>query len=327
MTETAQPQTVLVTGAAGFIGSHLTDRLLENGLTVVGTDNLSRGTRSNLSDALSHPRFQFLEADLSNLATIREILSQFPIDTVWHMVANSDIGAGVVDPSVDFRDTFLTTFHLLLAMREAQIRRIAFPSTSAVYGVHSDVLTENTGPLFPISSYGAMKLASEGIISAAVESHLERAWIFRFPNVVGPRATHGIIFDLLNRLKSDPPELEVFGDGTQQKPYLHVSELVEAMLIIHDRTRDPLNYFMIGPDDEGTTVRNIAEAVIRVAAPSTAIHFTGGSRGWVGDVPKFRYSIEKLKRLGWSPRLTSLEAIEQAIPEIYSELFLHPVTR
>jgi len=315
----AQNRTVLVTGAAGFVGSHLTDRLLELGNRVIGIDNFSRGTRRNLSRALLDAGFHLFETDLSDLSSLREILSSFEIDTVWHMVANSDIGAGVADPNVDLKDTFLSTFNLLLAMRDARIRKIAFASTSAVYGVHDQTLEENTGPLFPISNYGAMKLASEALISAAVESYLERAWIFRFPNVIGPRATHGIIFDLLTKLSRNPADLEVLGDGTQQKPYLHVSELVEAMFWICEHAGDSFNWFNIGPPDEGTTVREIAQAVQRQAAPETPIRFTGGNRGWVGDVPKFRYSIEKLKRLGWSPQLTSRDAVERAVQEIHAE--------
>jgi len=173
------------------------------------------------------------------------------------MVANSDIGAGVADPNVDLKDTFLSTFNVLVAMREAHIRKIAFASTSAVYGVHEETLEENIGPLFPISNYGAMKLASEALISAAVESYLERAWIFRFPNVIGPRATHGIIFDLLTKLSRQPADLEVLGDGTQQKPYLHVSELIEAMLWICEHAKDPLNIsraLRFAPEELGATV-------------------------------------------------------------------------
>ncbi len=310
---------VLVTGAAGFIGSHLTDQLLKQGHTVVGIDNLSRGTRENIKGALEQPSFHFFDADLADLTAFQNVVRHFDIDMVWHMVANSDIGAGVADANVDLRDTFQTTFNTLQVMREQKILRLAFASTSAVYGVHDTVLTENIGPLFPISNYGAMKLASEALISAAVESYLERAWIFRFPNVIGSRATHGIIFDLLTKLSKNPPDLEVLGDGTQQKPYLHVSELIDAMLLVVAQANDALNWFNIGPPDEGATVRQIAEAVLREAAPSLPIRFTGGNRGWVGDVPRFRYSIDKIKQLGWSPKRTSAQAVEQAVSEIHRE--------
>ena len=310
---------MLVTGAAGFIGSHLTDRLLAQGNSVVGIDNLSRGTRENIADALRHPAFRFVEADLTDLDAYRKAVGDFDVALVWHMVANSDIGAGVADANVDLRDTFQTTFNTLLLMRERRIQKLAFASTSAVYGVHEAILTENIGPLFPISNYGAMKLASEALISAAVESYLERACIFRFPNVIGSRATHGIIYDLLTKLSRNPPDLEVLGDGTQQKPYLHVSELVDAMLLVVEKSTDPLNWFNIGPPDEGATVAQIAQAVLDTAAPEKSIRYTGGARGWVGDVPKFRYSIDKIKRLGWSPACTSAQAVGRAVAEIHQE--------
>jgi UDP-glucose 4-epimerase len=318
----SENEAVLVTGAAGFIGSHLTDRLLAMGWRVVGVDNLSRGTRSNLSEAFESPRFHFVEGDLTNAEVRRTIFSNFGIDTVWHMTANSDIGAGVADASVDLRDTFLTTFHLLEAMRDACVGNIVFASSSAVYGVHDEALREDTGPLLPISNYGAMKLASEALISAAVESYLKRAWIFRFPNVIGPRATHGIIFDLLTKLETNPADLEVLGDGRQQKPYLHVSELIEAMLWIEEHAGERLTLFNIGPKDEGVTVRAIAEAVREDAAPNIPLRFTGGGRGWVGDVQRFRYSIEKLRALGWEPRLSSAEAVARAVKEIHAEFRL-----
>lgn len=320
MNESRDERAVLITGVAGFIGSHLADRLLGHGIPVVGLDNLTRGTESNIQRALHYSNFSFFQCDASDLSAIRDIVSRRDIDTVWHLIANSDIASGVADPSIDLRDTFLSTFNILIAMREVGIKRLAFASSSAVYGVHSDVLTESTGPLFPISNYGAMKLASEGLISAAVEAFLERAWIFRFPNVVGPRATHGIIFDLLKKLRANPHQLEVLGDGTQQKPYLHVSELLDAMILITDRASAALNCFNIGPTDPGTSVSRIAQAVVRQAAPSVPIRYTGGPRGWVGDVPRFAYSVEKLIRLGWSPKFSSEQAIERAVAEIHQEM-------
>jgi UDP-glucose 4-epimerase len=313
----------LVTGAAGFIGSHLVDALLARGATVIGVDNLKLGKREYLKTALANPRFKFFEADVNNLSVCGKIISEqsqsTPVVIAWHMAANSDIRAGVTDPDVDFNDTFLTTYNLLKLMRQYKIPRLAFASTSAIYGDLKKKLTEDIGPLFPISNYGAMKLASEAAISAAAESFLERAWIFRFPNVVGSRATHGAIFDFIHKLKKTPDELEVLGDGTQEKPYFHVADLIDAMLFITDKAKDKLNFFNIGASDSVTTVRYLAETTARCAQPSAKIRYSGGKRGWIGDVPKVDYSVEKLKKLGWSPRLTSNQAVDRAVAEIVAE--------
>jgi UDP-glucose 4-epimerase len=320
----SQPAKFLVTGAAGFIGSHLVDALLMRGAMVVGIDNLKLGKRENLAAALNNPQFKFFQADLNDLAACGKILADesaaAPFTEVWHLAANSDIRAGVADPDVDFRDTFLTTHSVLKLMRAHRIPRLAFASTSAIYGDLKQKLTEDIGPLFPISNYGAMKLASEAAISAAAESFLERAWIFRFPNVVGSRATHGAIFDFIHKLKKNPAELEVLGDGTQQKPYFHVADLIDAMLFIHDRAREKINFFNIGTSDSVTTVKYLAETTVRHAQPAAKIRYTGGNRGWVGDVPKVDYSVEKLKKLGWSPRLTSNQAVDRAVAEIVAEI-------
>jgi UDP-glucose 4-epimerase len=314
----------LVTGAAGFIGSHLVDALLARDCDVVGLDNLKLGTRRNLAGALSSPGFTFVELDVNDVAAVSQLGAResaaAPFDTVWHLAANSDIRAGVTDPDVDLRDTFLTTQSVLKVMREHRIPRLAFASTSAIYGAHPALLREDLGPLFPISNYGAMKLASEAVISAALEAHLERAWIFRFPNVVGSRATHGAIFDFIHKLQRNPAVLDVLGDGSQEKPYFHVADLVEAMLFIVDRAGERLNFFNIGTAGTVTSVRYLAEAVVRRMAPAARIQYGTGNKGWVGDVPRFQYSIEKLQLLGWSPRLTSNEAVDRSVDEIVREV-------
>jgi UDP-glucose 4-epimerase len=315
---------LLVTGAAGFIGSHLVDRLLAEGHTIVGIDNFSLGTKQHISHLAGNPNYRFIEADLNKPEAYREaVLAEAqaePFDTIWHLAANSDISAGVANPDIDLRDTFMTTFNVVKLVRELKVTKLAFASTSAVYGDRPTLLTEDSGPMLPISNYGAMKLASEAIIRAAVESGLPRAWVFRFPNVIGSRATHGALYDFIKKLRRDPTQLPVLGDGTQQKPYLHVSELVEAMIFIWKTTAEKFNYYNIGPIGDGTLVKFIAETAVRLNSPAAKINYGVGNRGWVGDVPKFDYSVEKLSKLGWSPKLNSDQAVVRTLEELTAEI-------
>jgi len=310
-----------VTGAAGFIGSQLVDRLLDEGHNVTGVDDLSLGRLAHLAAAQKNAKFSFIERDISRTDQATECLSRAAAfagipDLIWHLAANSDIASGAAAPAVDFRRTLQTTFAIIEAAREKGVREIAFASTSAVYGENDGALDEDAGPLLPISFYGATKLASEALLSAAAETSLERIWIFRFPNVVGPRATHGAIFDFMARLAAKPAALKVLGDGTQIKPYLHVAELIAAMRFIVDKAKERRNVFNIGPNGAGTSVAFIAAKVIAQLRPGTSIAYTGGDRGWVGDVPRFRYSTAKLSRLGWQPKLSSDEAVLRAIDEL-----------
>jgi UDP-glucose 4-epimerase len=312
---------IFVTGVAGFIGCNLATAMLERGEEVAGFDNLCRGSARNLDLIRRHANFSFERVDLADIDAYRRALralhARSPITEVWHLAANSDIPAGIADPNVDLRDTFMTTFNSLVLMKELGIATLAFASSSAVFGDLGDRnLTEETGPLFPISNYGAMKLASEAAISAALESHLQRAFVFRFPNVIGVPATHGVILDFIRKLRATPGNLDVLGDGTQQKSYLHVDELIDAMLFIRKHACDKLNCFNVGADDEGVTVRFIAEAVVRRVAPGARITFGQGDIGWVGDVPRFRYSIARLANLGWRPKQSSAQAICKAVDQV-----------
>lgn len=315
----------LIIGGAGFIGSQLVKKMLiSNKVTVI--DNLSRGSTTYIEAFVGFENFKFLKFDVSNNvechAAFLEAFKFGEIDEVWHLAANSDIPAGVNDSNIDFKDTFLTTFEILNCMKFHKIKVIHFASSSAIYGDCKNLkISEKTGPLLPISNYGAMKLASEAQISAASEHFLNRANIFRFPNVVGTPATHGVIFDFINRLILNKSELTVLGNGTQQKSYLHVSELIDAMLFIKEReTNSKIEVFNIGPDDDGVTVKFIAENVIKRVSPKAELIFGEGNKGWIGDVPKFRYSIDKLKKIGWKSKLSSKGAIIKAIDEIANQL-------
>jgi UDP-glucose 4-epimerase len=311
----------LITGGAGFIGVNLARRLLAVGDRVIAADDLSRGRLDFVKSFARDPNFSFVKVDCSNFRIFHDemlALHQSNLITdVWHMAANSDIPAGVADPQIDLQRTFMTTFATLAVMRDLDIPVIHFASSSAVYGDLADLaISETSGPVEPISNYGAMKLASEAQIRAAVESYLRRANVFRFPNVVGTPATHGVVVDLIRKAQDSPSGFHVLGNGTQRKIYLHVDDLVSAMLCIRDRATARYNVYNIGPKDDGITVREIAEAVAKRVAPNGAIHFGTDGKGWIGDVPRFRYATNKLSALGWSPSMGSHAAIAKAVEQI-----------
>lgn len=312
--------TVLVTGAAGFIGSHLVDALNARGVRVIGVDNLSRGSRKHLTQALAGDQFELAVADLASAQEVEDLARRLKgqsIGQLWHLAANSDIPDGATDLSVDLRDTFMTTVGSLRLAEKLGIPELFFTSTSAVYGEREGELIEDSGPLLPISNYGAMKLASEAAISSATQTYLARSAIFRLPNVVGTRSTHGLIFDLFRKIEKSSGTVEVLGDGTQCKQYLHVAEVIAAMLWIVDHAPGPLDCYNIGPcDDRGITVRRIVDMVLESADSSTTAVYADSDRGWVGDVPRFRYSVKKLTELGWVAQNDSEGAVRRACAEL-----------
>lgn len=309
----------LIVGGAGFVGVNLAEALLDRGHTVLVIDDLSRGLPENMIGIIGRKNFEFFQADCSDPELIDAALGVRRIDEVWHMAANSDIPAGVEDYRVDLRQTFLTTVAILDVMKRRGIPIIHFASSSAIYGDHGDgLIHEDIGPLQPISNYGAMKLASEAQLRAAKEAYIGRVSVFRFPNVIGIPATHGVILDFIRKLISSPDQLEVLGNGTQQKSYLHADDLVRAMLHIADRG-EPFAVYNVGPTDDGVTVRFIAETVRDAFRPLAQIKFGEGIRGWVGDVPKFCYSVDKLIATGWRPNLGSRDAVLKAVAEIITQ--------
>lgn len=319
----------LITGGAGFVGVNLARRLRRRGVEVLLVDNLSRGRRANLGALDRDPGVRLAVADCADPDALLEAVASAGLNgaiaEVWHLAANSDIAAGTADLRVDVRDTLLTTTGVLEAMRALGLKTLNFASSSAVYGdLGGRALSEDDGPLAPISNYGAMKLASEAQIRAACESFLDRANVFRFPNVVGAPATHGVVLDFVRKLAADRRRLQVLGDGAQKKPYLHVEDLVEAMLVLTDRLGADrpgggFSLVNIGPDDDGVTVREIAEMTAAAVSPGAKIDYGTTRGGWPGDVPRFRYAVDKARALGWRCGAGSKAAVRRAIAEIVEQ--------
>lgn len=303
---------ILVTGGAGFIGSHLCDALCKRGHHITVVDNLVLGKKENIAHLFNKKDFLFIEEDLLHKEAMRLIFKAGNFDMVYHLAANSDIQKGGGDPMVDYNLTFNTTFNVLQLMNEFGIKKFFFASTSAIYGETYDVLSEDYGPLKPVSNYGAGKLASEAFISAFSSTYKIQTWITRFPNVVGERFTHGVIYDFINKLQQNPSELEVLGNGEQCKPYVYVKDLVEGILYVIDHSSEMYNVYMLGSDTR-TKVKDIASMVIEEMGLDALIRYTGGDRGWIGDVPEFRYDLTKVNNLGWHATYDSNDSVRLAI--------------
>ena len=296
-----------VTGAAGFIGSTLTDALLARGDAVVGYDNLSTGFLKFLEPAESSSRFRFIGGDLLDIDAMTGAMEG--CDSVFHLAANADVRFGTHHPRRDLEQNTIATFNVLEAMRAAGIRRIAFPSTGSVYGEATVFPTPEDAP-FPIqtSLYGASKLAGEGLISAYAEGFGLRATVFRFVSILGPRYTHGHVFDFYKQLREDGRRLRVLGDGRQRKSYLHVEDCVAAILAATDAAASGYAVYNLGQDDFCTVNQSIGWIADELRlAPN--LEYTGGSRGWIGDNPFIFLDCTRIRQLGWTPRHT----IEQGV--------------
>ncbi len=304
----------IVIGGAGFIGSHLCDALLEEGNRVACVDNFSLGTRKNIDHLEGNKRFQVYDMDASELSGLDKVFTAERPDYIFHLAANSDIQASSSKPEVEYRNTYTTTFQILSCMKKYNTKRLFFASTSAVYGDKRDVLLdENTAGLSPISYYGAAKLGSEALISAFSYMNDIEALVFRFPNVIGPRLTHGVIFDFINKLRKDPEHLEILGDGRQTKPYIYVADLIDAIMRFKDTKQTGVTLYNVGAEGE-TSVMHIADIVCKeMGLDHVRYNCTGGEGGWKGDVPRFRYCTDKIHAAGWSAKFTSDEAVQKTI--------------
>ena len=312
---------VLVTGGAGFIGSHLVDALLGRGFRVRIVDNLSGGSLENIKCWFGDSRFEFVEGDLKDPEIAFKSVDG--VDLVFHLAANPDVRLGEVDPPVHFDENLLVTFNVLEAMRKSErARRIVFASTSTVYGEPKVFPTpEDYGPLLPISVYGAAKLGCEALIASYCHTFDLRGIILRFANVVGSRSAHGVIVDFIRKLRENPAELEILGDGTQSKSYTHVKDLIDAFLVVMNRFGEGqvVEVYNVGSLDQISVLR-IAEVVCEeMGLRDVAFRFTGGvdgGRGWRGDVKTMLLSVNKLLNLGWKPKLNSEETVRMACKEL-----------
>lgn len=306
----------LVVGGAGFIGSHLCDALLTEGHRVVCVDDFSLGTEENIRHIKAHERFVLHRADASRREELAEVFQEEMPEYIFHLAANSDIQASAKDPDVEYRNTYSTTFQILSCMRQFGIKKLFFASTSAVYGDKRDVLLdENTPGLAPISYYGAAKLGSEALISAFSYMNDMQALVFRFPNVIGPRLTHGVIYDFLRKLQRDPGYLQILGDGRQTKPYIYVTDLVSAIIQFMETKEPGVTLYNVGVEGE-TSVTGIADIICQeLGLTDVQYEYTGGEGGWKGDVPRFRYCVDKIHGAGWKAQYTSDEAVRKTVRE------------
>jgi UDP-glucose 4-epimerase len=313
MSPPSSSRAAVVTGGAGAIGSALVRALLARGDEVRVIDNLSSGARSQLP-AAPEGRLSLTVADLGRPEQYADRFRGAA--EVWHLAANPDIRLGTADPRIDLDNGTLATFHMLETARRAGVARVLFSSSSTVYGRPTEFPTpESYGPLLPESIYGASKLGSEALCSAYAHSYGIRSYLFRFANIISPGANHGVLSDFFEKLRRDPARLEVLGDGRQAKSYLRAEGCVDGMLFVASHATDPVNLYNLGARDR-ISVREVAEKVVAAHGGRARIEFTGGERGWIGDVPQQLLSIAKAEQLGWHPSQTSAEAIETTIAEM-----------
>lgn len=309
-----------VTGAAGFIGSNLVDRLLTLGVKVTGYDNLSTGMESFLDGANSNPNFALTRGDLLDTHVLTSAMAG--CDYVFHLAANADVRFGTEHPRRDLEQNTIATFNVLEAMRVNGVKRIGFSSTGSVYGEAKVIPTPEDAP-FPsqTSLYGASKLAGEGLISAYCEGFDFQAIVFRFVSILGERYTHGHIFDFVKRLKQDPTTLHILGNGRQRKSYLHVQDCVDAVLTAIEKTTAKYSVYNLGTE-EYCEVNDSAGWIAGALQISPTRTYSGGERGWIGDNPFIFLDTAKIRSLGWRPKLTIREGVLRTVAYLQSNNWL-----
>ncbi len=312
---------VLVTGGAGFIGSHVVDRCLADGHEVVVLDNFSTGRREFIRAPLQHPRTTLVEADVF-IQPDRVTEAMQGCDLVFHLAANADVRFGLEHPRRDLEQNTIATFHVLEAMRAAGVNRIAFASTGSVYGEAAVIPTPEDAP-FPVqtSLYATSKLAGEGLISSYCEGYGFQGYIFRFVSLLGERYSHGHVFDFLRKLRANPNRLDVLGDGHQKKSYLYVGDCMEAMFCALENATDPVNIFNLGTD-EYVEVNDSIQCICDHLNLSPELVYAGGDRGWVGDNPFIFLDCQRIRSLGWAPTRSIRESIVSTVEYLMSESWL-----
>jgi UDP-glucose 4-epimerase len=317
---------VIITGGAGFIGSHFAARILPRSDVeeVVIYDNFSSGTMDHLADIVNSPKLRIVDGDIKHLGLLTHAMQG--MDLVVHFAANPDIAKAVKQPDIDFWEGTYLAQNVLEAMRINKVPNMLYTSGSGVYGeVPDEAFAESFGPCFPISTYGASKLACEALISSYSYMFSIKARAFRFANVVGPRQTHGVGYDFIRRLRQDPSCLRILGDGTQSKSYIHVDDVINAMMLVYEngqKSAQPFDVFNVATDDY-ITVTEIADVACEVGgllSKDVDYQYTGGDRGWKGDVPKVLFNVEKVKALGWTAGRNSRQAIKDSIAAMRFEI-------
>jgi UDP-glucose 4-epimerase len=311
-----------VIGGAGFIGSHLVDELLRDpGIQRVTVyDNFTSGRRWHLDEASGDPRFELVTGDVKDLDLLTKTVSGH--ERVVHLASNPDIAKAMTDPTVDFDEGTLLTHHVVEAARRSGVERVLYASGSGVYGDLGEVeIDEDFGPLIPVSTYGASKLAGEALISSYCHMFGLSACVFRFGNVIGAHQTHGVGYDFVRRLLEDPSTLTILGNGSQSKPYIHVDDVVSAVLTADDRYERPFGVFNVAPGDH-LSVKEIADlAVETVLGPGASVEYRFGreDRGWKGDVPVVRLNTDRIRSLGWTNRRSGRQAMKAALESMTRE--------